>query len=279
MADLHAEIDGILSSTEGIIMCLKQSSLSALAPTFIIITDTNVITVHFSFWHYYAGFRLWGFTRSTYKCMIPYRNITAATLVKGNIFSTLELKTKDIEHSEKRGGIKDTVAIDGLFTEHAERLVKIIDLFIMAHQFPPPIADPEKISLERAIEACKKGKKIIWFGFEDKETVASALSIPASQIVAIRMADFFDLPLDDLKKLQNCIILGYTTNSASVIGKVLELEAQLKCTIIDGGLVNNVPKDTTFIRSSILARSRDDKKMIPLENRHGKQKYMYTVSE
>ncbi len=274
---MRAEIEGILSSTEGVIMCLKQSHFSALTPTFIIITDANVITVHFSFWHYYAGFKLWRFTKTTHKCIVPYRYITGATLREGNIFSTLDIKTKDIKHSE-RVGVENSIIVDGLFTEHAEKLAKTIDEIIVAYQFPPPIPDPEKADIGKAMDFCKEnGKKIIWVGFEDKERVAAALSIPDVMIESATLADMLDLPAEELNRFQDCVLLGYTTNSENVIAKILKLETQLGCSVVDGGLINNLPKGRSFIRCNMLVRRRE-RRIRPLPNVHKRDFYAYNVT-
>jgi|GEM_PF-3573587 hypothetical protein len=256
MVNLRVEIEGILSSTEDIIMCLKQSHMAALTPSFIIITDANVITLHFSFWYYYSGIRLFS---STYKTIVPYRCITGATIRKGNILSTLEIKTKDIKHSERKG-VENSIIMEGLFTEHAEKLAKIIDLIIVAYQFPPPIKDPEKISVQRAIEVCtEEKKKILWLGFEEKESVAAMLSIPDNLIESISLSSLLDMPLQELAKFQNRVLMGYTTNSTNVIAKVLQLEAQLNCVVVDGGFINNIPGGRTFERRSM-----------PMDVRHAK---------
>jgi hypothetical protein len=245
MVNLRAEIEGILSSTEDVIMCLKQSHMAALTPGFIIITDANVITVHFSFWYYYSGIRLFS---STYKTIVPYRNITAATIRKGNILSTLDIKTKDIKHSERKG-IENSVVMEGLVTEQVEKLAKIMNLIIAAYQFPPPIKDPEKVSIQRAIEICKESKKkLVWLGFEDKTWVAAMLSIPDSLIEAISFSRLIDLPPQQLARFQNCILMSYTTNSTNIVAKALQLETQLNCIVVDGGFVNNIPRDKTFAR-------------------------------
>ncbi len=245
MANIRAEVEGILSSTEDVIMCLKQSHFSSWTPTFVVITDANVITVHYSFWHYYTGLRLFA---STYKTIVPYKCVTGATIRKGNILSTLEIKTKDIKHSEKRG-VENSLILDGLQTVEAEKLAKIIDLIQVAYQFPPPIKDPETVTIERAIELCRAEKrKIIWLGFEEKASVAAMLSIPDHMMEAICLSRLLDYPQNEIVKLQNCILMGYTTNSTNITAKVLQLEAQLNCMVINGGLVNNIPKGKTFTR-------------------------------
>ena len=246
----------MLSSTEDIIMCLKQSHISAFTPSFIIVTDANIITVHFSFWYYYTGIRLFS---TTYKNIVPYRCVTAATIKKGNWLSTLEIKTKDIKHSERRG-VENSVVMDGLVTAYAEKIAKIIDLIIVAYQFPPPIKDPEKVSVQRAVEICKETKrKIIWLGFEEKESVAAMLNIPSHLIEAVSLSEFLDLQPQEMSKYQNHILLGYTTNSTNIIAKVLQEEAQLNCIIIDGGFINNITPGKTFVRRSM-----------PMDMRHAK---------
>ncbi|MGD0729311.1 MAG: hypothetical protein ABR981_04515 [Candidatus Micrarchaeaceae archaeon] len=256
MINLRSEIEGILSSTEDVIMCLKQSHMSSITPSFIVITDANIITVRFSFWYYYSGIRLFS---STYKNIVPYRCVTAATIRKGNMLSTLEIKTKDIKHSERKG-VENSVIVDGLFTEQAEKLAKIIDLLIVAYQFPPPVKDPEKISVQKAVEICKENKKkIVWLGFEEESSVAAMLSIPDNMIERVTLSALLDMSTQELSRFQNRILLGYTTNSSNVIAKVLQLEAQLNCTVIDGGFINNIISGKTFVRRSM-----------PIDMRHAK---------
>ncbi len=248
MVNVQREIEGILSTTEDVIMCLRQSHMSAFTPSFVVITDANVITVHFSFWHYYTGIRLFS---TTYKTIVSYRFITGATIKKGNFLSTLEIKTKDIKHSEKKG-VESSVIIDGLYTQHAERIAKLIDLIIITYLFPSPVQDPEKVSVQRAIDICRETKKkLVWLGFEEKDSVAAMLSIPSEMIEATTLSKLLSLPGQELARYQDRVIMGYTTNSTTVTAKVLQLEAQLNCRIVDGGFINNIPHGRTFMRRSV----------------------------
>jgi hypothetical protein len=264
MINLHKELEGILSSTEDIMLSVKQCHISAFTPTVSVITDANIITLHFSFWYYYFGIRLFS---TTYKNIVPYRYVTGTTIKKGNFLSTLEIKTKDIKHSERKG-VENSIVIDGLFTEQAEKLAKIIELIIQAYQFPSPMPDPEKISVKKAIEICNaENKKILWLGFEQKESVANMLGIPINLIEPITLSTLLDMSPQEITKFQNSICMDYTTNTTIVAAKVLQLEAQLNCSIIDGGFTNNIIKGKTFVRQSMPIDIRHNR-IIPLQHKH-----------
>lgn len=124
------------------------------------------------------------------------------------------------------------------------------------------------MTVEKAIEVAEKTKrKIVWLGFEEKESLASMLSIPSNLIEAICLSRLLDLSQSELLKYQNAILLGYTTNSTNIAAKVLQQEAQLNCTVVAGGLVNNVPKGKSFARRIIPLEQRHVK-LTPLTSRH-----------
>lgn len=262
MVNLQDELAGLLSSTEEVIMTLRQSHISSITPAYAVMTNSHIIKVHFSFWHYYTGIRILSTSR---KSMVPYRNITAALLRKGNFLSSVEIKTKDIQNVEGGG---QSVTVDGLRTEQAEKFVKIINQLIIINQIPPSIAEPPVISLGNAIEYCKKtGGKIIWLGFEDKESVASVLSIPHDMIQATTLSKLLDMDSALLEKLHNCILLGYTTPSTSTSSKLLKLELQFDCPIVEGGLINNVPRGRTLIRHPRMIKHEEYREMSILHRR------------
>ena len=88
------EINTIISPSETIILVLRQSLISSIAPNAIVVTDRRIIIVHHSFWGLYLKFNL---INPTTMDIVQFKNVMSVAMEKGKILATIRLRVLGYE--------------------------------------------------------------------------------------------------------------------------------------------------------------------------------------
>ena len=88
-ARITEEVNTIISPSETIVLVLRQSILSSIAPDAVVVTDRRVIIVHHSFWGLYLKFDLLSPTKMN---IVPFKNMMSVSITKGKFLATLLLR-------------------------------------------------------------------------------------------------------------------------------------------------------------------------------------------
>jgi hypothetical protein len=83
------KINTVISTSETIVLVLKQSLMHSVAPDAVVITDRRLILIHHSFWGLYTKFDLISPTEMN---IVPFKNIMSVAMVKGKILASVNLR-------------------------------------------------------------------------------------------------------------------------------------------------------------------------------------------
>ncbi len=114
----------ILKDGEKVMFVFRQSLLSDVAPTFIVVTDQRLIIINNSFWGLYAGIN---FITPTYYNYIPYNKVAGIVLVRGKLFATLNIRLLGRFESNMDFKKKTEGEIDGLMPKTAIALEQFVE--------------------------------------------------------------------------------------------------------------------------------------------------------
>lgn len=120
---IEEKVKPVLGDKEKIILMFKQSLLNNISPTFIVVTDQRLITINNSFWGLYVGVNLFAPTDYNY---MPYSKITGVVLVRGRLFSTLDIRLLGGFDTKMSPQKKTEGEIDGLRLDSAIAIMKFV---------------------------------------------------------------------------------------------------------------------------------------------------------
>lgn len=121
------EVSQLLEEGEQIMLVSRQSLMNDIAPAFIIATDHRILIINNSFWGLYFGANI--FTPTDFNS-IPYDRIMSTVLVKGKLFSSLNMRLLGGFEAAMNPQKKTEGEVDGLKGAEAMRIVKFVESMI-----------------------------------------------------------------------------------------------------------------------------------------------------
>lgn len=227
---LKDEINTVLQPGETILMVLKQSLLSNIAPDNIVVTDRNIIIVHYSFWGRYTGYNIVSKTELT---ILPYDRVIGLLVDRGKLLSTVTIKIAGFGQSDI---IKNTLGIDGLWHNDASILVS----FVQEYKQGAMKEKVEEVTLDEANELVKTGSsKFVWLGRNRlSQHVADMLGVEPGKILHVNPGNVGSLGKSYIKGLKDAVLVDHYGTVSATFSRFLKRTYGIDTFVLKEGLRN-----------------------------------------
>ncbi len=227
MQKLREEIAELLSPGETVLMILKQSRFSNIAPDSIVVTDRNLMLIHYSFWGLYAKRNILEMTEST---LVPYDRIAGLLIDKGRFFTTVTIKIAGFGQSDF---LKNTLGIEGLWHNDAGILVSFVQGY--KNENLKSIATRE-VTLEEARRIVyEDGSRYVWLGRGSRREVARVLGVDERHIVTVDPGTASTLWATELEEVKGGILVDNYGALSPIMSRYLKKTYGINTFVLKGG--------------------------------------------
>jgi hypothetical protein len=257
---MEEEARSILHANERLLMKIRQRKYSNLTPSFVLVTNRRLIIVNNSFWGLYTGYNL--FSPTNYNS-IAYNQITSVILIKGNALCSVAIRLhgyfeKNIASQQSNEG-----QIDGLSLHDASQLTNLIDHMIEGHELKnesimssmnmnPAPSEYDRLA-KRAEDHLRyahinlefgdalavvreNNSRFIWLGSEPANQLAGMLNTDGKYLIKLPAEEIMELDEADLKRFDNCVLVGYDDRLATRLANYLAKAHNLSIYSLKGGI-------------------------------------------
>lgn len=262
----------LLEKGEQILLMIRQSLISDIAPAFIVGTNKRIIIINNSFWGLYANHNILTPTDSN---IILYRQITSVMVVRGRIFSSVNIRILGGFESQMSAQKKTEGEIDGLWEKDAVKLAQFIDSRVsekqrqeetgpefmqkQAEKLNPRLSVHLKLyyaykgilngndiaikelDMDQAQALINTGRsKFVWLGTEPVSHIAELISVSEDRVLRLDPDEIEDLGRDIVKSFDGCVFMCYNGNVSKYVSKYLKKEHNIDSYSLKGGLVGAI---------------------------------------
>ncbi|MDE1851741.1 MAG: hypothetical protein KGH69_03585 [Candidatus Micrarchaeota archaeon] len=209
-------------------MVLKQSLLSNIAPDNIVVTDKNIIIVHYSFWGRYTGYNLISKTEFT---ILPYSRVIGLLIDKGRMLTTVTIKIAGFGQSDY---IKNTLGIDGLWHNDANILVS----FVQEYKEDIKKEKIEEVTIDEARELVKTGTtKFVWLGRNRlSHHVTALLGAEKGKLIHVNPGNVNALGRTYIMALKDCVLVDHYGTISATFARFLKRTYGINSFVLKNGL-------------------------------------------
>ncbi len=256
------ETESMLDYGEEIIMSIKQSLITDLAPSFVIATNKRIIIINNSFFGLYLSHNV--FTPTDYNS-IYYRQITSVVLVRGKIFESINIRLLggfDQKMAEQR---RTEGEIDGIASKDAEQFAKLVNKMVDQlkndDQEQTPKGEDRKNTILSIYYAFKgidqyssvksqelaysdvlklvenDTSKIVWLGSESADYISELLGVQPERIVRLDPDEVQIASKNLFAPMKGDIFVCYNGNISKFVTKYIKKEFGIEAYTLKGGVI------------------------------------------
>ncbi|MDE1860683.1 MAG: PH domain-containing protein [Candidatus Micrarchaeota archaeon] len=257
------EANSILGEGEEILMTLRQSLITDIAPSFAIVTNKRVIIVNNSFFGLYLNHNL--ITPTDYNS-IYFKQITSVVVVKGRIFESVNIRILGAFDANVAKQRRTEGEMDGIHRADAAKFVKLVNSLLLpqqnssAQQKQPEKQDAQKTLLQMyyafkgidqyadvnvdeldypgVLKLISDGKSsIVWLGSEEPEYISGILGINASKITKLDPDEIGTGNRELFEPLSGKVFVCYNGNISKFVAKYIKKQFGIGVYCLKHGVV------------------------------------------